>query len=182
MPELKYTCSEHDYLQYYLYQASISKPYKKALWYNRWLGTLSFVVMAGCFWLWEQDMGLALFAVLAIIWFLLYPYRHRARYKQHYQRHIKTTLTEKLKRQNTIRIDDAGIFATDGYSETKIPLNEIVGIVEIGDEFFIMLRAGATIILPKNQIVDIAAWSGHLQLLAQSLSIPFTVNLGWKWV
>lgn len=179
--QLTFTYSEHDYLQYYLYYASTSQQQKKALRYNRWLWTFVFLVLGACCRLWELNMTALFFVAVAIIWFLFYPYRHRARYKQHYQDHIKRTCIQNMERQNNIRIQEDMLFITDGHSETKMPITEISGIAEITDEIFITVKTAGAIILPKNQIQDLAGLKQLLTDISARVNVTYVTNLEWRW-
>ena len=140
-----------------------------------------FLVLAACCRLWELNMTALFFVAVAITWFLFYPYRHRARYKQHYQNHIRKTFSQNLARQNSVRIQEDMLFITDGHSETRMPITEISGIAEITDEIFITVKTAGAIILPKNQIQDLAELRQLLIGISARVNVTYTTNLEWRW-
>jgi len=64
--------------------------------------------------------------------------------------------------------------------QSEIYYVSLESIEEIASHFFIFLKYGDQLIIPKLE-VDKEAAKNYLQSLAQRLDIPYTENLNWKF-
>lgn len=65
-------------------------------------------------------------------------------------------------------------------AESKIFVSALECIDETGDYFFVKLKTGEALIIPKSE-VPAGAVKNYLQALSQQLNIPYNSNLNWKW-
>lgn len=52
---------------------------------------------------------------------------------------------------------------------------------EIKDYFFIALKTGVSIMIPKSEIIDVEAVRTELKMIAEKIGINFISELNWKW-
>lgn len=178
---LTYTVSDSDYLNYQLYVASKSPQIAKKRRRVRVLVPVAYVIMAlyGYF---KENYTMAItFAVVAILWWLLYPLRDRKIYINHYKRFIQENLQTAEKRNVTLEISPSFFVARDGENESKIGTAELAAINETGELFLIRLKTAQTFILPKSAFSNTEEIERFLKDLAWKQHVPYTSELNWKW-
>jgi len=80
-----------------------------------------------------------------------------------------------------IGIEDKNLFISDDKNETAIPINQLVSIVEIETYFFVKMKTGGSIIIPKNRVDSNKNLTLIIQNLVKKNAIPYERNLKWKW-
>ena len=76
---------------------------------------------------------------------------------------------------------DNQIELSDRSGESKVNLSEISGINETGEYFYLRMRTGESLIVPKHKIDSIDVVRKKLVLLAEKLGVKFTSELDWRW-
>ncbi len=172
---------ENDYLTYQLFVASQSKTIKRKRSRNKIIMPILYLVLgASGFYQKNLLMGV-LFCVLSILWFFLYPLWERNNYIKHYKNFIQENYKNAFGKSAFLEISDQTIFIKDELSEAKVSTSEIQEIYEIPTTIFIRMKAGKTLILPKEKIATIQELKTELISLAGVLKISYVSDENWVW-
>lgn len=180
--ELKYTLTENDYLQQQLYMASKSKLVNNQRKKSR---ILVFMVLLGIsllFYMIGNTLIAYYLAGYGVICFFLYPIYLKFYYQRHYRKYVKENF------KNRIGIISTLLFKEDileAYSEnigsSEVKFSAFENISEIKDYFFIALKTGVSIMIPKSEIINIEAVRSELKMITEKIGINFISELDWKW-
>jgi hypothetical protein len=172
---------ENDYLTYQHFVASKSESVKKKRKRNKIImPILYFVLGATGFYQNNLLMGI-LFSVFAVLWFFIYPLWERKNYIKHYKNFIRENYKDAFGKSAILEISDKTIFIKDELSEAKVSTSEIQEIYEIPTTIFIKMKAGKTLILPKDKIASIQELKLELTKLANFLKISYVSDENWIW-
>jgi hypothetical protein len=73
------------------------------------------------------------------------------------------------------------IIATNNNSESKVACIEIKEIYELQSYIYINLKAGQSLIIPKEKIENKNVLIGRLKELAGFLKIGYIIDENWEW-
>jgi hypothetical protein len=156
---LTYTLGPGDYLNYHLFTASLSETLKEQRKRNRVIWSFALLCLAFAFY-GDNDRWLACyFLFLAILIAFFYPYYSRWRSKDAYKE----------------------IHDISENSETTIATSEIDKIYETSEYFFLKLKSGLTLIIPKLKIDNADLLKAELQSIADEQHISFIEMKNWKY-
>lgn len=178
---LKYSLSEHDFLQYHLYVASKSQQVKRNRRKSLFISTGILLLLALLFYS-EKNNFLA-YSILGfgVLNMFFYSFYLRSHYKEHYLKFIKENYKKRIDKTGSISFEDEFVETGCSTTESKISLIEIDEFIEIGEYFFLKLKSTGSIIIPKSKIVNVDIVREELQKLANKLNVKFILELNWKW-
>ncbi len=178
---LTFSLNEYDYLQHQLYVASTSASLK-ARSRRSWLTIVVLVLIISWFFFDSNNAltGWAL-VVYALLTLIFYPAFQKRNYKKYYRKYVATNFNYRFGKLVTITFLDTQIFMQDVSGETKLHLYELKGMTEIKEFYFLHLRSGGSIILPKYKFENIKVVREKLLEICGQLNIVFTEHLDWKW-
>jgi len=172
---------ENDYLTYQLFVASKSATIQRKRKRNKIIVPIFYLVLgASGFYQKNHLMGI-LFCVLAVLWFFIYPLWERNNYIKHYKNFIQENYKNAFGKSAFLDISDQTIIIKDELSEAKVSTSEIQEIYEIPTTIFIRMKAGKTLILPKEKIATIQELKTELISLADVLKISYVSDENWVW-
>ena len=178
---LRYSLSEDDYLTHQLYIASKTERIKKQR-RRSWL-ILTFCSLVLSFLFSENDNKVMMyyFLALGIIILIFYPFYQRRYYRNHYQKYIKENYKNKINEITNLIFGDTFVESFDRTGEGKMYLSEFEKLIEIKEYFFIGLKTGGSLIIPKLKLENIEETKLFLKNLAEKLQIEYSSALDWKW-
>lgn len=177
---LRYLLFEKDYLENQLYYASKSKMVKK---YKRNAMNnmiLVFALMTIYFFTLGNYSFLLIFMIVCVLMLVVYPGFVLNRLKQSYQKAIVELFKNRFGQTAVVEFKETSILGSDSMRSTEVFHSSIQSIEEIGTHFFIYMKYGEQLIIPKTE-VDKEAVNKHLHQLATQLDIPYNSNVNWKW-
>lgn len=178
---LEYTLTEDDYLQHQLYVASRSKKIKR----NRIVGRLllSGILLSISFYFFKKHNQFAFdyFLVLGILFLVLYPYLQRRHYKRAFRKFINGNYKARFNQPVKAIFSDDEVQITSIASETKYNLQALSQVIETGHHFYVGIKTGGHVIIPKSGINNLEELKNELTGLSQKLIINYTSDLNWKW-
>ena len=181
MPSFQMKIDENDHLTFQLYNAS-KKPSVRKSRITGWIITTTTFLLMGLLFLQQNNTWAArYFFVLSGITLVFYPFYSRWRYKNHYRKHVRETFKNSFDDDCTLDIREESIITRDNGSEVKVSTDQILEISEIRDYYFIKIRSGASFIIPKLKVDNLARMEQDLKMLVDKKVIPFNVDLDWKW-
>jgi hypothetical protein len=178
---IKYSIDEKDYLKYLLFNASRSRLVKKRMMKSKYLGPAVYLILALVALIIHNQFLTVTFAIVAVLWFLLYPPILKWQYVKHYEKHIRENFSAKCNMTTYLEFQQDHLFIKDNNSELRIKKAEITDICEIAEAFYIKLKAGSSIVLPKDKVGDVQMIKEILVSLAANQGIKYQEQLNWRW-
>lgn len=176
---LKYTLIKKDFLEYYLYFASMEKVGKQ-IWRSTLISTGAFLLVALIFYSEGNMLITGIFVLASVLILIIGPGNSKANLRGSYHRIINKIFEHDDEQACTLEFTESSINCSSAMGRSELFHISLKTIDEAPEHFFIGLKSAQYIIVPKSQ-VDVDALRTYLQSLAQKLSIPFNSNLNWKW-
>ncbi len=179
---LEYTTQEQDYLTFHLFELSVSARNKRTRRRAKINCTLLFLVVAIYSIIVNKAIVLAaLFIVMAVLWYLLWPRYEKHFYERQFKGVIKESYGKILGKATVLQLTDDHISdSTDGNAISS-PLTGITAINEIPGYIFIKLQIGMGIIIPTQNLPAIEDLKTKLHEIATTFNIPYNVYNTWAW-
>jgi hypothetical protein len=172
---------ENDYLTYQLFVASRSKTIKRKRNRNKIIVPIFYLVLGAYSFYQSNPLLGVFFCVFAVLWFFIYPLWDRNNYIKHYKNFIQENYKDAFGKSAFLEISDKTIFIKDELSEAKVSTSEIQEITEIPTTIYIRMKAGKTLILPKDKIASIQELKSELIRLSTVLKISYVSDENWVW-
>ncbi|PWG05107.1 YcxB family protein [Polaribacter aquimarinus] len=176
--KITYQLKNSDFLEYQLYTSSKSKLHKKKRLRSRIIVPIFYFLFG--FYLSNKNDNLLFFAVfslVSIIWFLLYPLYSRWKYKNHFKKHIKENYKNRINKSVEILFDDEIIKTKDYSSESKINKTELKELIETKNHYFLKLQTDLSIIIPKDSFVNQEEFIKRVK----DYGVDYIDELSWVW-
>ncbi|MEP1488546.1 MAG: hypothetical protein ABJK28_08965 [Algibacter sp.] len=155
--KLKYSLTNEDFLEHQLYIASKSKNVIKKRKRTRVIIPLIYLVIALSYFFSKGNYTVSLiFISISIIWYLFYPIRSKKLHIKHYQNHINENYKNRIHVESEIEITNDYIFGKEKTNESKTSIEEVESLIELKTRFFLKLKTGLSLIIPKVVIGDIS--------------------------
>jgi hypothetical protein len=179
--KLTYILTENDFLQNQLFIASKSKRVKQQK-RKAWLLYSAALLLLGFLFYQSNNTILSIyFLTFGLLTLFFYPLRQKSHYKNHYQKSIADIYKNRFGLTANINFTDAHIETIDITGESKINLSEIESIIETSSYFYIKIKTGGYLIIPKQQLASIDNVRQELKVLSGKLSVDFLEDLKWSW-
>lgn len=176
---IKLALSSSDYLTYQLYTASKSKRVKS----NRrksWLVVSAAFFVLGVIFYDNIKFYSFWFGGFGVISLIFYPVYARYYYKKHYEKSVLEHYGNKVGKESIIDFQPDYIMSKDVVGESKIYTIEVCEINEIGTHYFVKIKTGESLIVPKSIVHD-DAFIGKLMEIFNNPAIKINKELDWKW-
>jgi len=175
---MKYTykLEKEDLLEFQLYTSSKSEVLKKKRRNNRAVLVASATLFSGYFFTSDELILGVYFAVLAVIFLLFYFAYFSWKQKLNYGRFIEANYAIRFGMEEELEIFATKIHVKDNFGEGDVKSSELTGIVEIKTHFFINLKSGTSVIIPKNH-VNVPELKSELK----QLKTIYSEELNWSW-
>jgi hypothetical protein len=178
--KIEFTLDKEDFLTYQLFTASNSKTVKMRR-MRSWLIIPVLYIITGILLYYVDNITLLYaFITIALLWLVFYPLYSRGLYRRHYAKHIDEHYKNRLGRSGVLSLDNDALSITDEGSEGRIKYTEIDAVTEIPDYFFVGLKSGMALILPKAKIGE-PALSQIIETIIQKSGAPRNELPDWKW-
>ncbi len=178
---LTYSLTQDDYLNYQLFTASLSDRVRKQR-RRRWI--ISSGALLSLSWLFYQNEDSILtyyFLICALLSIIFYPFYSQWYYKRHYKKYVAETYKNRFGKISNITISHEQIHDIDEAGELKVPISELQKIYETGIYFFLTLKSGSTLIIPKLKVDNVAIVKKELKIITAKQQIDFIELLSWRW-
>ena len=176
--KLDYELSKEDFLEYQLYTSSKSELHKKKRNRSRILIPLVYFAFGlYSYYKSENLIGPIIWIGIAILWFVLYPFYSKWRYKKYFEKHIEENYKNRINKPSQLEFDSDFIDTSDFTSQSKIKYSELKAFIELPNHFLIRLSSGLSIIIPKHAVEDMAKLKNKMS----ELKIEYIDETEWKW-
>jgi len=177
---LKYSLSENDFLQHQLFISSTSETVKKKR-RNTWIMTTLVLLCLGFLFYQSGNKFFTYYFIgLGITALFFYPLYLKSYYKKHYQKFVADTYKNCFGEESTVIFREDYVEAFDKTGESKINYTQVEKIIEIGGYFFLRMKTGGSLIIPKR-IEEVNTTRTELQNLANKVNVMYVTDLDWKW-
>lgn len=177
--KLEYILEFSDFLEYMLYSSSKSKLHKKSRKNVKLIVPIFYIVFAIIL-LYVERIELAIvFSVIALLWLLLVPLYTKWRSKKHFENHIREHYTNRFGKKVTLNLDKNADFIEtyDLGTHTKIHNSEFDKLIELQNFYFLKLKTGMFIIIPKRAVSE----HENFKKLFSYLDLEYVDELNWEW-
>jgi len=181
MLKLEYALNSEDHVTFQLYTASKSKRIKKKRKKTKYRLPLIYLVLALIvFFAGKISLSMA-FVLIGILWYFFYPKYEKKHFEKHYSSLVEENFKSDIDPKITIELTETIINTSDQNGNSSIKIEAIKEIDELGEYFFIRLKLGTVLILPKSKIENIKEFEDWLNLIIEKYGIIKNVDLDWKW-
>ena len=178
---LTYSLTEDDYLQLQLFIASKSERVKKLRKRRRIWVTAIFFIAAIAFCNSFDRIFFYYFLVLAIVSAFFHRNYTAYLYKKHYKKYVADVHKNSFNETINVMFTDEILETADRSGTSKINLPEMEVFSETGSYFYLKLKTGSHLIIPKAQLHNNDEIRTLLINLSKKLNINFLSDLNWKW-
>lgn len=178
---LRYTLTENDFLQHLLFSASQTDRIKQQRTRTWLIYSAALLLFSLIFYQNGSPVMTYYFLITGIAFFCFFPFYQRRYYKKHYQNYVTDTYKNRFGQPVNINFNETCIETSDFSGESKINLTEIENATETGEYFYLKMRTGGHLIIPKQKIDNIDSVRQELKQLCSKLSVAFLDNLEWRW-
>ncbi|MGA9639022.1 YcxB family protein [Flavobacterium sp.] len=179
--KIQYALNENDFLEHQLFTASKTERINKQRRKSWIMVTFSFFALSILFLNNENRFLLYYFLGFGVISLIFYPLYQRNHYKRHYRNFIKETYKNRFNETATLIFEEDYIETNDLSGETKIYYSAFEETNEIKDYYFLKLKTGGSIIIPKMKIDNIENFKIELNRISEKYNLKNNVELNWKW-
>jgi hypothetical protein len=176
--KLEYTLDADDFLDFQLFTASKSEGIKKKQ-KRSWRLLTIWAIIVTVYFVVNKDYFLSFyFALVSIVFGMLYPKYFRWKYKKYYKKFIRANYAQRFGKPETLEFKKDSLFSKDIIGEGEVKLSEVVQLDETGNHFFIMMNNGSSFIIPKNKIGNIERLKEEFE--SRGLTVHNDLNWSWK--
>lgn len=177
--KIEYTLTEEDFLEYQLYITSKSESIRKKRLIAKFAVPILYVLISIFFYFYDNNKNAILICIfLGALWLLIYPFYSKYRYKRFYLNHIKKNYTNKLDHIDALKLgNNTYFYIKEQGKEGKIKTSEAEKLIELKNHFFLQMKKGGAIIIPKNYVLNMESF----KKIIADLNITYTNETDWKW-
>ncbi|MEN0658102.1 YcxB family protein [Caldifermentibacillus hisashii] len=156
--EIKYNVSEEDYLNFNKFHIGTSKTFKRALFVQRIIGPIIFIVFSFIF----SKMGdisflslLIPFIILSILWFIFYPKYFYKSVIRNTKKVLKEGKVGGFLGEHMMALTDEGIVDSTATEQTKVSWAGIQSFKEDEHNLYLYNSSVSAYILPKKELKNV---------------------------
>lgn len=178
--EFEFKINEEDFLTFQLYNASKSEKIKKNRKRSRSTISILYLIVTVIFLLLQNYTMAFGFFLISILWFVFYPMYERKKYVRQFKRYVAENFQESFAKISKVQIKDGIWYTKNEDKESQFALGDIGEVNETGGYFFIKLKSGYVLIIPKREINE-----GQLRTILKDYALKHTFvynkELNWEW-
>ncbi|RFZ82218.1 hypothetical protein DYU05_16505 [Mucilaginibacter terrenus] len=172
--------TEEDYLTYLLYSASKSKRAQGTR-RKAWLTISGLLLVMGAAMLTSNDGFYSYYFFAAgLMSLVFYPLLQRYSYKKNYRKFVRDKMAYKIGKESILKFGTEYIETKDITGESRINTSEVAEINEIASHYFIRLKSGDGLVVPKTSVAT-PTFVDDVMSVMQNPDILVTHEPNWKW-
>ena len=176
-----YKLEEEDYHTHLLFTISKSSSAIKTRARIRLLMSISLLLFAFISYGNNSGGQTIYFFILAVLSFFLMPFYTRWSYKKTYLKHVRNYYKDRMSEPTTLNFQIDSISISDSQGESTIHYTELYEINELADYYFLKLKSGQSVIIPKKQIENQTELLNTLKKVSTTHSILWNDEKNWIW-
>lgn len=178
---IKITLDVNDYLTYHLFLASKSDSLKKRRLLHWFSIPIVYIVSGFLFtYLKGSELVRSIFFVTALVWFVVYPFYSKWAVRRFLLRQVNARYAGLIGREGNFKLDEKKITVKSHEASMDIDYGDIKDIVELPEHFLIDLKAGSSLILPKQKIPP-DALSQLIDKISLKTGLKPQIHVLWGW-
>ncbi len=178
---LNYKLEEADYHTHLLFTISKSSSAIKTRNRIRFLMTISLILFAVMAYGNHSTGQTVYFSALAILAFFFMPLYTRWSYRKTYLKHVRNYYKDRLSEPTTITFKSDILLISDSQGNSQVDVTELDEINELENYYFLKVKSGQSIIIPKLKIDNKEELTSTLKELSQNQSIAWNDETSWIW-
>jgi hypothetical protein len=168
---------QNDFLTFQLYTVSKSKNVIKTRRRGQLLTSIAgLLLMLNLFVTGSKIAGIFML-VISILTYLFYPRYHRWRLKSHFKKYSKKNYGSQFGQEESLETKTDHIISKNIAGEGKVLTSELENLTEINDYFFLKMKNGSSIILPKRDLSNEKDLVNELK----TMRVPLIQELNWMY-
>ncbi len=177
--KIELTLKPSDFLTFQLYSSSKSKLQQKNRNKSKYSVSIIYALLGLFLFLSGKQILALIFLIIAVLWYLIFPQYIKWRYKKYFEKHINENFKERVNRTSILDFDNTKqmLIIIEPGLEEKINFSEFKSLIEISTHFFIKLKNGSTLIIPKQFISKPAVF----KKIFSDLGVVYENEVNWKW-
>ncbi|NMH27900.1 YcxB family protein [Flavobacterium silvaticum] len=178
---LRYSLEIDDFIQYQLYTGSKSRRVINQRRKN-WVVFAFSVVILNLLINWNKETGYLVFSLgFGFLLIALYPFYLGYYYKRHYEKFVRDTHMNKVGILTRLDFDEDFIYSTDETGDSKIYYTNLETINETAAHFFLKLKTGESLVVPKRKLANPETFEVELRTIEKRFNVTRNSDLEWKW-
>ncbi|GET23325.1 YcxB family protein [Prolixibacter denitrificans] len=177
--EIEYTLSRTDYIEFQLFAATKSETIRKSRRKARSRLPIIYLILGTILLVLADKVFSILFYLIGVLWYLLYPTLSKKRYLRYYEKYADENFKNRF--DTLIKVsfpDDQELIETvDLEGESKFKTSQIEKIFEINRFFYIKMKSGSHLIIPKYKIENIDKLREELTMISETKNLKLETNL-----
>lgn len=149
---INFKIEQKDFLIFQLYTISKSANVLKTRRRGQLITTFAGFVLAINLFVTGSAIAGLLMIFISILTYVYYPKYHRWRLKSHFTKYSKKNYGEHFGKDEILEIKSDHIISKNIAGEGKVMQSELQKLIEIPDYYFLSMKSGTSIILPKRDI------------------------------
>ncbi len=177
--KIEYTLAEEDILEYQLYITSKSEKIRKKRLLSIFAVPILYILLSIFFFFYDNNQSIILICVsLGALWILIYPLYSKWKYKRSYLKHIKKKYKDKLDHVDALKLgNNTYFYVVEQGIEGKVKTSDADKLIELKDHFFLQMKKGGAIIIPKNYVLNTETFKQKVM----DLNIEYLNETSWRW-
>ena len=176
-----YTVKKENFLNFQLYHLSQTNAYKAKLKRQPIFIMLTNFAIAVYFGVEEKYILSLVFIAIGLLWYFLYPARIKRLYESRFENDINVKFAKHFGREAQLEITEDYLKTSDEGGSSAKNYNDILKIVHLPKETFVIFKNKQTFILPKDQTENYTEMIDELDTKAKQHTIQVENLPNWKW-
>jgi|SRR5690554_981368 len=176
-----YTVGPKNFLNFQLYHISQTDEFKSKLKRQPLFIMLTNLAIAAYFAADKKYVFSIIFVAIGLLWYFLYPARIRRHYESRFENDINTKFDKHFNNEAHLEITDDFLRTSDEGGSSEKKYSDIVKIVHLPEETFVIFKNKQTFILPKEKIENYSSMVDELNAKAKRFTIRVEDLPNWKW-
>lgn len=176
-----HTLSKSDYLESQLYSISKSGRIKSQKNLNYFLVVLAMFGFTFLFYKIDEIILMYTGVVYTVLVLIFYPILLKKRDYNNYSNFVNENYNYRFEKPINITFYETHFEVLDFTGETKIYLSIIKEIIEVKKCFYLKMKTGGNLIIPKSKLENLENSQFFFISLSTSLKINYIKDLDWKW-
>ena len=174
---LRFKIEQNDFLAFQLYTVSQSPSVLKTRRRGQIFTTFAALLLTLNLFVTGSQIAGSVLLLVSVITYVFYPKFHRWRLKLHFIRYSKKNYGDHFGQEEVLEIHSNHIISKNRTGEGTILASELELLTEIPGYYFLKMKNGSSIILPKRAIEE----SEKMIVEFKKIGVPFEQKLNWVY-
>jgi hypothetical protein len=174
---ITFKIEQDDFLTFQLYTVSQSKNVLRTRRRGQLLTTVAGLLLTLNLFVTGSYIAACVMLVFAIAIYFLYPRYHKWRLKSHFLKFSKKNYGSQFGQEESLETKGDHIISKNIAGEGKVNARELESLIEIKEHYFLKMKNGSSIILPKRDILE----TKELKKDLKKMGVKMIKDLDWVY-